>query len=278
MKTNCARAAFSSLLFGVTLCALLPLAAFCQQSVTLGTEDGWQLSALYQPSSNGVFVLMLHDLGRSKEDFSPFIKKLKENGYGALAVDLRGHGQSVNLGVQTEFQRTGSDNEFNKMVRDVTASVNFLNKKGITNDKIFIMGAGLGANVAAKALIFNTDIAGVLLLTPSLKTRDVLTMSGIKVFKNPVLVAVSSEDKKLFMEASFIRNAAFLSSGEGKVTFLTAYNLSGAAMLDQHITPEVLQWLQTPQKPPVESDFVEIETMPSPSVLEEQQAEDKETL
>jgi dienelactone hydrolase len=273
MKMYYRKALFLLLL--AVVCVLLPFAAFAQQGVvTLPTEDKWQLSSLFQPSQNGFYVIILHDLGGKKEDFTSFSRALKEQGYGTLAIDMRGHGQSTNIDIQKNFKKTGTDNDFNKMVRDVTASVNFLNKKGVENKNIYIIGAGLGANVAAKSLIFNPDIAGVILLTPSLKMRDVLTMSGIKVFKNPVLIAVSSEDKKLFMEASFIRNAALLSSGEGKVTFLTAYSLSGVDMLDKYLTPEVLQWLQTPQKPEVQTDYVEVETIPSPSVLEESAAKE----
>ena len=79
-------------------------------------------------------------------------------------------------------------------------------------------------------------------------------MSGIRTFKGPVFIGVSVEDRKQFMEASFIRNAAFLASGQGKVTFVTAYNLKGVEMLDRFLTDEVLQWLKTPQLPEVLPD------------------------
>ena len=61
------------------------------------------------------------------------------------------------------------------------------------------------------------------------------------------------------MEASFIRNAAYLASGKGKVTFMTAYNLKGVDMLDRYLTQEVLQWLRTPQLPEVLPDAVSFE-------------------
>lgn len=252
------------------ICLSLPVLA--QDKVTLTTEDKWKLSALYQTPENGKVVILLHDLGRRKEDFPTFSKKLKDAGFGYLSVDLRGHGQSTNLNVHSAFNKTGTDNEFNQMVRDVNAAIAFLNGKEIATHNIFILGAGLGANVAAKALILNPDVEGIVLLTPSLKTRDVLTMNGIKVFKNPVLIAVSSTDRKQFMEASFIRNAAYLSSGGGKVTFLTAYNLKGVDMLDRYLTSEVIQWLNTPRLPEVKPDAIDVDTdepilLPSPSEL-----------
>lgn len=257
---------------------------FAQQEVTLTTEDNWKLSANYYPSENGKAVILLHDIERKKEDFSSFSAKLAEAKYGVLSLDLRGHGQSINLGVQKDFKKAGTDNEFNQMVRDVNSAVAFLLTKGIGIEDIYLLGAGLGANVAAKSLIFNQNAAGLILLTPSLKARDVLAMNGLKLYKNPVLVAVSAEDRKAFMEASFIRNAAFLSSGEGKVTFLTAYDKSGAEMLDKYFTYSVLQWLSSPSLPQVKPDAAEGQAepvqdqiiqeggqeLPAPSVLQNQ--------
>ena len=237
-------------------------ALYAAEAVTLTTEDSWNLAASYSSSKNGKAVILLHDIDKSKADFTSFEQKLAEAGYGYLAIDMRGHGGSTGLGVQKDFKKTGTDNEFNQMVRDVNSGVAFLSAKGIPVSNIYLLGEGLGANVAAKSLIFNKDAAGLVLLTPSLKTRDVLTMNGLKLYKNPVLIAVSAEDKKAFMEASFIRNAAFLGSGEGKVTFLTAYDKSGAEMMDKYLTYSVLQWLDTPALPEIKPDAVSVEETP----------------
>ncbi len=238
---------------------LLSCAGFAQDKVVLQTEDRWKLEALYNPAENGKYVILLHDLGRRKEDFPSFGKALSGAGFGYLSVDLRGHGRSTNINIQKNFKKTGADNEFNQMNRDVDAAIAYLKAKGAAESDIFILGAGLGANVAAKSLPFHPRIGGVVLLTPALKTRDVLSMSGIKTFKGPVFIGVSSTDRKQFMEASFIRNAAYLASGKGKVTFMTAYNLKGVDMLDRYLTQEVLQWLKTPQLPEILPDSVSAE-------------------
>ena len=186
-----------------------------------------------------------------------FPGKQKNEEFGYLAFDLRGHGQSTNLGNYTEFKKTGTDNEFNQMVRDVEGAISFLNSKGYDTKDIFIIGAGLGANVAAKAAGLAPQLAGLGLLTPGLKTRDVLSMGGIKMYKNPVMIAVGSVDRKPMMEANLLRNAAFLSSGEGKVLFLTSYDQAGVQMLDRYLTNNVIQWLKTPVLPEIISDNTE---------------------
>ena len=257
--------------------AMLAPLVFAQSEVSWKTADNWTIKGTFLPSKNGKMVILLHELARNKEDYKNFEKRLENEDFGYLAFDLRGHGQSTNLNVYTNFKKTGTDNEFNQMVRDVEGAINFLNSKGYQTEDIFIIGAGLGANVAAKAVGLNPQIAGLGLLTPGLKTRDVLSMGGIKMYKNPVMIAVGSVDRKPMMEANLLRNAAFLSSGQGKVLFLTAYDLAGVKMLDRYLTNNVITWLQHPALPEVLPDIINLEdnqeekeeiiTLGTPSVL-----------
>ena len=76
----------------------------------------------------------------------------------------------------------------------------------------------------------------------------------MRKYKGDVLIAAAADDKKAFLEASVIRNVAFLSSGEGKVTFLTAYDLTSHELLDKYLRPLIIQWLKTPHMPEVKPD------------------------
>ena len=155
----------------------LPLSAADMkgQAVTLETSDGWSLSGVYQtPTEEHRTVILLHDLGKDKTAFTKFAASLASAGYGYLAFDFRGHGQSINQGEYASFAREGLDNEFNKMPRDVEAAVSFLQKKGISLDNMVLLGAGLGANVAAKSVTLTPDIGSLALITPTTNTRDVL--------------------------------------------------------------------------------------------------------
>ena len=261
---------FLLLLSFIVLCPLV----FAQSEVSWKTQDNWDIKGTFLPSKNGKVVILLHELGGTREDYKNFLKRLENEEFGYLAFDLRGHGKSTSLGNFADFKKTGTDNEFNQMVRDVEGAIKFLNSKNYQTEDVFIIGAGLGANVAAKAVGLNPQIAGLGLLTPGLKTRDVLSMGGIKMYKNPVMIAVGSIDRKPMMEANLLRNAAFLSSGEGKVLFLTTYDLAGVKMLDRYITNNVIEWLKNPVLPQVlpdnpieEQQEEEIITLGTPSVL-----------
>ena len=243
---------------------LLALFCFCfinvwaQSNVALNTSDGWAIAGTFYRGESNKCVVLLHDLEKNRNEFATLTEKLRNEKFCYLSIDLRGHGFSTNKGKYEEFEKTGQKNEFNKMTEDVFSAVKYLKEKGFTEENIYLLGTGLGANIAGKSLTNYPAIAGIAMITPSLKQRDVVTLSGIKNYQGPVFIGVSSEDRKQFMEASFIRNAAFLHSGAGKVTFQTAYNLKGTTMLNKYMLPQLLQWLKTPALPEVKSDMVKI--------------------
>lgn len=228
-----------------------------ERTVSLPTRDGWTLAAVYDPAKGDQrTVILLHDLGKNKEAFSSLRTALANAGMGYLALDLRGHGKSTDLGVASSFARERVDNQFNKMTRDVDAAMEFLQKQKVPMDKVCVLGAGLGANVAAKSMTFWPDIPLLALISPTANTRDVLTIPALRLYKNNVLIAAAAADKKMFLEASVIRNVAYLTTGpeNGKVTFLTAYDKTSHEMLNQYFIPSVIQWLKTPQRPEITSD------------------------
>ena len=242
------------------LCAAAALsaqAAPTEKSISLATRDGWTLSAAYLPAQEDQrTVILLHDLGKNKDAFAALRQALAQAGFGCLTLDLRGYGQSTGAGTAASFAREGVDNQFNKMTRDVDTAMEFLQKQGVPATQLCVLGAGLGANVAAKSMTFWPDTALLALLSPTANTRDVLTIPALRLYKGNVLIAAAAADKKMFLEASVIRNVAYLTTGpdNGQVTFLTAYDKTSHEMLDQYLIPSVIQWLKTPQRPEVLPD------------------------
>lgn len=254
MKTNLLKKIFFCLL----ITGLSSVGIFAKETpVSLSAQDGWKLAAVYQPAAKDhKTVILLHDLNKNKEAFSSFKNSLAKSGFGYVALDLRGHGQSTGGGTAKSFAKEGVDNQFNKMTRDVDAAIRFLQTKQIPLDQIVLLGAGLGANIVAKSSTFWADIPSIALISPSANIRDVLAIPPLRLYKGNVLIAAAAADKKLFLEASIIRNVAYLSTGEeaGQVTFLTAYDLKSHEMLDKYLIPSVLQWLRTPRRPEILPD------------------------
>ncbi len=66
--------------------------------IELTTSDGIKLAAWYAPPENGAVILLLHGSTSSRNSIDNYAKMLSDNGFGVLAFDLRGHGDSGGKG------------------------------------------------------------------------------------------------------------------------------------------------------------------------------------
>jgi pimeloyl-ACP methyl ester carboxylesterase len=64
------------------------------QEVRITAADGDELSAWYVPSRNGAAVLLVHGSGGSRARVADRAEMLARHGYGVLALDLPGNGES----------------------------------------------------------------------------------------------------------------------------------------------------------------------------------------
>ena len=77
--------------------------------VHLKTNDGWTLAALYHtPEEGKPAAILIHGVGSSKAEWEGFSAELWKLGYGTLAIDLRGHGES-RKGPRGDEDYTGFD-------------------------------------------------------------------------------------------------------------------------------------------------------------------------
>ena len=165
---------------------VLPGESRAAQRVTLRTDDGIILTATwYEPPARGPAVILVHMLHRSRRDFDALASRLASEGIGALALDLRGHGDSQGS--------IGTD--FAPMVADVKAARRFLIGRSDVSGKIGLLGASLGANLVALAAADDPGVASLALLSPSLDYRGLRIETAMRKFgSRPVLMVVSDDD------------------------------------------------------------------------------------
>lgn len=165
---------------------VLPGESRAAQRVTLRTDDGIILTATwYEPPGRGPAVILVHMLHRSRRDFDALASRLASEGIGALALDLRGHGDSQGS--------IGTD--FAPMVADVKAARRFLIGRSDVSGKIGLLGASLGANLVALAAADDPGVASLALLSPSLDYRGLRIETAMRKFgSRPVLMVVSDDD------------------------------------------------------------------------------------
>jgi alpha-beta hydrolase superfamily lysophospholipase len=157
------------------------------QRVTFKTDDGVVIAGTWhEPASrSGPAVILVPMLHRSRHDFDGLASQLASAGIGALAFDLRGHGESQGT--------IGAD--LGEMVADVQAARRFLAGRGDVTGRVGLAGASLGASLAAIAAAGDPTISSLALLSPTLDYRGVRIEAAMKKFgARPVLMVASDED------------------------------------------------------------------------------------
>jgi uncharacterized protein len=107
-------------------------------AITITTDDHVDLKAWYAPPTNGAAIILAHGAGNSRESVRDYATLLARHGYGVLALDLRGHGQSSGTTNRLGWQGT----------RDVGAAVAYLQ----TRDEVKTIG-GLGLSMGGEVLL-----------------------------------------------------------------------------------------------------------------------------
>lgn len=102
------------------------------ENLSLKTEDDIDIAAWYKAPQNGTAIIVLHGSNCSRDNMRPYISFLSDHGYGVLAIDLRGHGDSGGAANALGWQRH----------KDIGAAVLFLRDKGI--ESIGALGSSLG--------------------------------------------------------------------------------------------------------------------------------------
>jgi pimeloyl-ACP methyl ester carboxylesterase len=202
--------------------------------VTLASTDGTQLAALLYESSNrpAPAVVLVHMFGRSKDDWSSLADRLQDAGLTVLAVDLRGHGQS-----------SGSSQTLGAMTDDVRAAVRWLGSRPTVRPGVAIVGASLGANLAAIAAADDSSVRALGLLSPSLDYRGIRIDASVmrKLSDRPLWLSASTEDPYALRTVKELLAGA--ATREQRISGVAAHgtNLLSA---DGEINRSLVDWLR----------------------------------
>ena len=122
------------------------------RSVTFSAPDGVRLSGWYVPSRNRAAVILLHGSHGDRTSTEDYVRFLSRGGYGVLAFDARGHGQS---GGHTNALGWRAD-------RDVAGAVAFLRRQyDVDPNRIGMLGLSMGAEIALRAAANGTPLRAV---------------------------------------------------------------------------------------------------------------------
>lgn len=165
------------------------LAACTVQSTpmnTLVTIDGVTIASDFKkPEGAKTAVLFLHMMPATRTSFVPLAKALADKGIASLAIDLRGHGESLVRSIpggdeeKLDYQKF-TDKEHQSSRLDVDAAMNFLKAQGFQEEGISFVGASIGANLSIDALSRYNKTQKAVLLSAGLDYRGVETEPAMR--------------------------------------------------------------------------------------------------
>ncbi len=218
------------------------------QEVHFLTKDSIRISASFElPKTKNTkvpVVILIHQGGSSREEWKalPLWNKLIKEGYAILAYDIRQHGKSGN-------DKGDIYDLFNNPKRaplDVQAAIGFLqNDSRIDADRIGIIGASIGANLACVAAASDAyPIKTAVSL--SAKTSAVQNLSGQKTplrLRNVFYIASKDEQngkRKLWAEELLSKT-----TGAKKIEIANG-NKHGSFILRESKTTEdaIVNWIK----------------------------------
>jgi pimeloyl-ACP methyl ester carboxylesterase len=107
--------------------------------------------SLTVPQRRAPVIVLVHQLGSDRHDWDGFVPVLDGAGFATLAYDMRGMGRSLSRwpSKRRYFPPPDEERYLELMPRDVAASLRFLQaQRGVDAERIAVVGAGHGANVA----------------------------------------------------------------------------------------------------------------------------------
>jgi pimeloyl-ACP methyl ester carboxylesterase len=120
-----------------------------KETVTLEGAHGLRIRGWYVASRNGAAVIAMHGTGGSRSSMSSHTRLLARHGYGVLALDLRGHGESE--GRSTSLPWVMDD--------DIGAAIRWLQARpDVDASRIGAVGVSMGGEVALRAAVHERDL------------------------------------------------------------------------------------------------------------------------
>lgn len=187
------------------------------EQVQFKTEDKLTLHAnFFAPKKKGRMpaVILVHDAGSNAESMTDTAESLQRKGFACLAIDLRGHGASID-----------AENDWSKLtdldararlwafaMRDLKAASEYLRDlDNVHSSNLSVVGLGAGACLAAKHALNDENARAVAFIEPDPEIygynmmRDVNDLGGL-----PALIMTTDSGRSV---ANRIKNGAAKANG-----------------------------------------------------------------
>lgn len=172
--------------------------------ISFVTDDGVTIvGEWHEGRVAGPAALFLHMMPATKESWAPLAHALALRGFATLAIDFRGHGESIAgpRGATLDYSRF-TEAEHQAKSHDVEAALRWLADRGVAHGKVALVGASIGANFAIVHASRHPQIPAVVALSPGLDFRGVTTeIAAAALPRSQKLLLVASREDEYAYES-----------------------------------------------------------------------------
>jgi dienelactone hydrolase len=166
------------------------------RTITFPAQDGLEITAdEYIIGPDKPYVLLFHEQGSSRGEFSTIARRLCKLDYNCLAVDLRNGGNFNYVSNETAKQLRGKQlkSGLSNIELDAVAAIQYAYEK--SHKPVVLFGSGANGSLSLKIALTNQDVRAVVALSPGeyfmpeLKIQD-----AISPLKKPVFITSSKAE------------------------------------------------------------------------------------
>lgn len=198
--------------------------------VEITTPDEITLVGTYYPpqEADAPTLLLLHMLGGERRVWRHFALDAQQDGFAALAIDLRGHGES------------GGESDFAAMERDIETALTWLTEQEkLSKERIAIIGASATANLALRVGAKQTQVKAIGLLSP-VSERYAPSIADTSSAKQALFVAASDDDTYSLDTAKSLQER---SATTAVMTYSGDTHGTNLLLSHHDLIPNLLHWL-----------------------------------
>lgn len=165
--------------------------------VTFQTADEITIVGDWQPAATTyAAAILVHMMPETRKSWAAAQTAFAKRGIATLAIDLRGHGESLERADGVKFDyRQFTDEQHQGSIYDLTAAVAWIRERGVPLDRLFAVGASIGANLSLQLITEEPRMPGAVLISPSADYRGVDAFDDVdRIRTEQGLYVVSSED------------------------------------------------------------------------------------
>lgn len=218
-------------------------------------KDGFNMTGnIYLPKAPAgkkvPLVILLHAIGSSKADWKNLPDLITGKGYACLALDLRGHGQSVlNAKLKQRSWMYFTNTDYAKYPQDVLLAVEAVKTeyaKKIDTNRIIFVGSHIGVNTAviaaSKLNRKGPVVKSIVMISPKVSIKGLfIPIELVNFGVHPILIFSNKNSKNSYYETLEIKK---YTQGECVIKTLNSYG-TGSALYKStpSIKTDTVNWI-----------------------------------